>query len=121
MYSGFTESFEILPTFLLNASVAAITEARFAKICGEISKDRESIVRHNPIGTEEEILLWMLLSVLISYLSLSETETPCFSGTPDAHTYKKAIHHVLKNRRETNFDIEKHLSRMLKSKNTSHR
>lgn len=88
-----------------------ISEARFAAICEGIFRDRDAIIRHNPIGADEEILLWMLLSVLISYLSLSEIETPCFTGVPDAETYRKAIRHVLKGRREADFDIEPFLER----------
>ena len=90
-----------------------ISEKRFAEICDGIRRDRDIIIKHNPLGTDEEILLWMLLSVLISYLSLSEMETPCFTGTPDAETYRKAILHVLKDRRETDFDFETRISEML--------
>jgi hypothetical protein len=87
-----------------------ITEAEFAQICAGIVEDREKIYRHNPIGTEEETLLWMLLSVLISYLSLSEIETPCFNGMPTAQTYRDAIKYVLRERRIQDFDVEKYLS-----------
>ena len=90
-----------------------ISEKRFAEICDGILRDRASIVRHNPIGSEEEILLWMLLSVLITYLSLTEMETPCFTGTPDAETYEKAIIFILKDRRETDFDIRPYLDLFL--------
>lgn len=71
------------------------------------------IVKHNPIGTEEEILLWMLLSCLVSYLSLADDETPCFTGRPDALTYRNAIAFVLEGRRETPFDAQPHIDRML--------
>ena len=63
-----------------------ITEAEFARIVNGIAADRDSIIKHNPLGTDEEILLWMLLSCLISYLNLSDIETPCFTGKPDAKT-----------------------------------
>lgn len=86
-----------------------ITEAEFERICDGIREDRESIVKHNPIGTREEILLWMLLSCLISYLTLSEVETPCFTGKPDANTYRDAINFVLRERRTTDFDVAKYL------------
>ncbi|HYP50901.1 MAG TPA: hypothetical protein VEQ34_08165, partial [Pyrinomonadaceae bacterium] len=76
-----------------------ITEKEFARICAGIDEDSESIFRHNPIGTREETLLWMLLSVLISYLSLSEIETPCFTGKPTAETYRQAILFVLRDRK----------------------
>ena len=82
-----------------------ITEAEFARICHGIIEDRETIIKHNPIGPPDEILLWMLLSCLISYLNLSEIETPCFSGKVDANTYAKAICFVLENRRINDFDI----------------
>jgi hypothetical protein len=68
-----------------------ISEQEFARICEGIREDRESIFRHNPIGTREETLLWMFMSCLISYLSLSEIETPCFNGMPTAETYRTAI------------------------------
>lgn len=86
-----------------------ISEAEFARICEGIAEDRESIIKHNPIGTDEEILLWMLLSCLISYLNLTDIETPCFSGRPDAKTYRDAVVFVLRDRRTVEFDIEKYL------------
>jgi len=83
--------------------VTTITEDEFAGIVRGIADDRESIIKHNPIGTNEEILLWMLLSCLISYLNLTDIETPCFNGRPDAETYRNAILFVLKDRAD-NFD-----------------
>lgn len=90
-----------------------LSEKRFAELCAGIARDREKIIRHNPIGSDEEILLWMLLSVLVSYLSLGEQETPCFTGAPDAETYRKAIDFVLKDRRETDFDVTRYVEQML--------
>lgn len=90
-----------------------IGEREFASICEGICADRGSIIKHNPIGTDEEILLWMLLSCLISYLSLSETETPCFNGKPNATTYRDAILFVLKDRKTKEFDPRIYLDRMV--------
>ena len=90
-----------------------VTESKLAEICEGIRTDRAVIVKHNPIGTEEEILLWMLLSCLVTYLSLGDNETPCFTGRPDADTYRNAIHFVLKDRREPPFDPQPHIDRML--------
>lgn len=87
-----------------------IGEQEFAQICAGIKEDRDSIVRHNPLGTPEEILLWMLLSCLVSYMSLTEMETPCFTGKPDADTYRQAILFVLKDRKTAEFDAEKYLA-----------
>jgi len=95
-------------------AASKISEAEFARICKGIYEDRETICRHNPIGTSEEILLWMLLSCLISYLSLPEIETPCFTGKPTAETYRDAILFVLKDRRAGNFKAEKHLEKLIK-------
>jgi hypothetical protein len=89
-----------------------ISEAEFARICAGIYEDRDKIYRHNPIGTQQETLLWMLLSVLHSYLSLSELETPCFSGVPTAETYREAILFVLKSRMDNDFDVEKYLNQI---------
>jgi hypothetical protein len=89
-----------------------ISEAEFARLCEDIATDSESIVKHNPIGTREEILLWMLLSVLVSYLSLEEIETPCFNGKPDAETYRDAIAFVLTNRKVNEFDEAIYLDNM---------
>ena len=89
--------------------MTTISEDEFARIVNGIREDRETIVKHNPLGTDEEILLWMLLSVLNSYLSLTEIETPCFTGTPAAKTYYDAIRYVLKDRREGAFDESKYL------------
>jgi hypothetical protein len=90
--------------------VTTISEEEFERICRGIEEDRELIYRHNPIGTEEETLLWMTLSVLISYLNLSEIETPCFPGAPDAETYRRAIIHVLDLRAEPSFEPNKYLN-----------
>ncbi len=89
-----------------------ISEEEFARICKGIYEDRESICKHNPIGTSEEILLWMLLGCLISYLSLSEIETPCFNGKPSAETYRNAILFVLKNIKVKDFDAEIYLAKL---------
>ncbi len=91
-----------------------ISEDEFARICAGITEDRESICRHNPIGMPEEILLWMLLGCLINYLSLSEIETPCFNGQPDAETYRNAILFVLKNRKAEEYDAETYLKEFTK-------
>lgn len=90
-----------------------ISEREFKRICEGIIEDRATICKHNPIGSETEILLWMLLSCLISYLSLSEIETPCFTGMPDAETYRNAILFVLKDRKIENFDTEKYLNQLI--------
>jgi hypothetical protein len=90
-----------------------ISENEFARLCEGIYEDRGSIYRHNPIGTREETLLWMLLSILISYLSLSEIETPCFTGIPTAETYRQAIRFILEARRAEDFDPEKYLAKLI--------
>jgi len=89
--------------------VNRISEREFARIHSGILEDREAIIRHNPLGTREEILLWMLLSCLISYLSLSEIETPCFNGKPDASTYRDAINFILHGRMAEPFDPSDYL------------
>lgn len=90
-----------------------ISEAEFARICRGIYDDRETICRHNPIGTRDETLLWMLMSCLISYLSLSEIETPCFTGMPTAETYRSAILFVLKDKKAEEFNTEVYLNRLI--------
>ena len=92
--------------------MAYISESKFAEICDGIRADRGMIIKHNPIGSDEEILLWMLLACLISYLSLEENETPCFTGRPDTETYSKAIRFVLDGRMETVFDVDRYLDEM---------
>lgn len=87
-----------------------ISETDFRKICEGVSEDREIICKHNPIGTEEETLLWMILGALIAFLSLDENETPCFNGKPTAQTYREAISFVLENRKAAEFDEEKYLN-----------
>lgn len=82
-------------------------------MCREIKEDREIIWKHNPIGTPEEILLWMLLGCLIGYLSLTEIETPCFKGKPNAEIYRKAILFVLDNRKAENFDAAEYLTNLV--------
>lgn len=95
--------------YVLIENVTGISQKEFEKICRGIYDDRESISKHNPIGTQEETLLWMLLSCLVSYLSISEIETPCFTGIPTAETYRQAILFVLKDRMLDEFDAEKYL------------
>jgi hypothetical protein len=94
--------------------MAKITEHEFSRICQGIYEDRETIVKHNPVGTREETLLWMLLSILISYLSLSEIETPCFTGMPTAETYRQAIFFILRDRKTEEFDAETYLDDLIK-------
>lgn len=89
-----------------------ITEAEFARIVNGIIEDRDSIIKHNPIGDGNETLLWMLLSCLNSYLSLTELEMPCFTGVPDDSTYRDAIVFVLRERRETDFDARPYLDKL---------
>ena len=48
-----------------------ISEAEFARIVNGIVEDRVAIIKHNPLGSDEEILLWMLLSCLIMRFDLS--------------------------------------------------
>ena len=90
-----------------------ISEAKFSQIADGIRADREVIVKHNPIGTEDEILLWMLLSCLVAFLSLEDADTPCFTGRPNAETYRNAIDYVLRTRRAGDFDPQPHIDRML--------
>jgi hypothetical protein len=92
--------------------VTQISEAEFARICRGIGDDREAILKHNPIGTQGETLLWMLLSCLVSYLSLTDQETPCFTGRPDEKTYRDAILFVIKDRKGTDFDPNHYLDRL---------
>jgi hypothetical protein len=89
-----------------------ISKQEFARICEGIYEDRETICKHNPIGTQEEILLWMLLSCLISYLNLSEIETPCFMGKPTSETYRNAILFILKDRKKDEFDANHYLTKL---------
>ena len=93
--------------------MSQISEQEFARICEGIYEDRETILKHNPIGTREETLLWMLLSILISYLSLSELETPCFTGMPTVETYRQAILFILETRRAGDFDAAPYLDKLL--------
>ena len=87
-----------------------ITKVEFEDICRQIAADRDVIIRNNPLGTEDEIMLWMLLGTLVSYLSLAEQETPCFSGKPNAAVYRDAIRSVLAGRMENKFDPDQFLA-----------
>ena len=91
-----------------------ISEIEFSGICKNIRAERESIIRYNPLGSDDEILLWMLLGVLAVFLSLSELETPCFNGKPNAETYRQAINHVLRDRRKSEFETGKYLDELIK-------
>ncbi len=98
---------------------ARISEDEFRRICDGIYEDRDAIIKHNPIGTGDETLLWMLMCCLISYLSLEPEETPCFTGKPNADTYREAIHFMLRGRSETNFDPEPDLVKLLSDEDTA--
>ena len=89
-----------------------ISELQLGGIVDGILADRDLIIKHNPIGTSEEILLWMLMSCLVSYLSLDATETPCFKGRPDADTYREAIRFILATRKDADFDVEPYLAKL---------
>jgi hypothetical protein len=86
-----------------------ISRSEFDRIVEGVYEDRASIVKHNPIGPDEEVLLWMLLSCLISYLNLTELETPCFNGKPNAETYRNAILFVLQDRKADEFNAAEKL------------
>jgi len=92
--------------------MSTISYSELEKIVDGIIADRETIIRHNPIGSPEEILLWMLLSSLVVYLSVTEMETPCFTGRPDAATYRTAIEFVLKGRLTDEFDVSSLLDKL---------
>ena len=92
-----------------------ISESEFARICEGLREDREIILKHNPIGTPEETMFWMLVSCLVSYLSVSEMETPCFTGRPDENTYREAIRFILKERRAGDFDVEEYLNDLIQA------
>lgn len=89
-----------------------ISEKEFARICEGIIEDRKIIINHNPIGSDEEVLLWMLLSILISYLSLDEKEIPCFPNSTNLETYRQAILFILADRKTEDFDVEKYLEKL---------
>ena len=93
--------------------MVTITESELRRICVGLKGDREKIVRFNPIGTPDETMLWMLLSCLISYLSISDDEAPCFTGVPDETTYRNAIGFVLRDRRESDFAVDPILDDLL--------
>ncbi|NOT49081.1 MAG: hypothetical protein HOP17_15180 [Acidobacteria bacterium] len=90
-----------------------ISEKEFQRLCEGIAEDRAAIVKHNPLGTDSEILLWMLLNCMNCYLSLTEKEMPCFTGVPDKDTYREAILFVLRGRTSGNFDPEPYVAKLI--------
>lgn len=94
--------------------MGSISEKEFARLCEGIEEDRKIIIKHNPLGTEGEILLWMLLNCLNSYLSLTDTEAPCFSGVPDEATYREAVMFVLRDRRDGDFDPRPYIDNLIR-------
>ena len=89
-----------------------ITEKEFARICEGVYEDRAIIIKHNPTGSNEEALLWMLLGILISYLSFDEKEIPCFPNSTSTETYRQAILFIVQGRKIENFDVEKYLKKL---------
>ncbi len=94
--------------------MTTISKSEFERICAGIAADKNSIIEHNPIGSDNEVLLWMLLNCLNSYLSLSDEEAPCFKGVPDERTYREAILFVLKKRAADGFDPGPIIDNLLK-------
>jgi hypothetical protein len=92
--------------------MATIDQAEFQRIAEGIFDDRELIIKHNPVGTRGETLLWMLLSCLVTYLSLTDSQTPCFTGRPDAETYREAIRYIVRNHATDDFDVEPMLAKL---------
>jgi ribonucleotide monophosphatase NagD (HAD superfamily) len=90
-----------------------ISEADFERLCEGIAEDRAIILKHNPMGTANESLLWMLLGCLVSYLSLSDSETPCFPGKPDEAAYRLAIEQIMASRKQGDFDASIYMDRLL--------
>ena len=97
---------------LNRSQMTKISRFELEGIISDIFNDRESIIRHNPVGSPGEVLLWMLLCSLVVYLNLSEIETPCFTGRPDAATYRTAIEFVLKDRLTEKFDVGELLDKL---------
>jgi hypothetical protein len=92
--------------------VATISELEFERVVNGIIQDRDVIIRHNPIGTPADTLLWMLMSCLISYLNITDSDSPCVPGRPDAETYREAIRVILRSRKSPDFDPESYLDKL---------
>ena len=95
--------------------MTTISQTEFERICREIYQDREQIYQFNPNAPRGEVLLWMLLSCLIGYLNLSEIETPCFPGAPDAEMYRQAIHYILERCGEPLFNSQIALEKLIRA------
>ena len=100
-----------------NDRVGKITETEFDRICRGLAEDRDVIIKHNPIGSPAETLLWMLVSCLVSYLSLEEIETPCFTGRPDEAAYRDAIRSIVERKGMPSFDVAPHLDALVNNAN----
>lgn len=101
--------------YALNCELMSnISETELRRMIEGIREDRETIIRHNPIGSEEETLLWMLLGCLLSYLSIAENEAPCFPGRPNANAYREAVLFVLRGRYEGTADPASLIDSLLK-------
>jgi len=92
--------------------MTTISEQEFSRIVDGILDDRASIIKHNPLGPDNEILLWMLLAILTSYLNLTEIEIPCFNDKPDAKTYRDPINFILQTRKSDDFDEAAYLDKL---------
>ena len=92
-----------------------ISEAEFIKICENLNSEKDVIYKHNPIGTKEETILWMLMSILISYLNLDEKEIPCFPNQTNIETYRNAILFIMKDRKSENFEVENYLKKLFEN------
>lgn len=86
--------------------MSRLKRSEFLRIAEGVRRDRETIIKHNSIGSDEEILLWMLMSCLINYLGLEGNEVPCFPGPTNSETYKKAIMFIVANTCEEEIEFE---------------
>jgi hypothetical protein len=86
--------------------MSRLKRSEFLRIAEGIRRDREAIIKHNPMGSDEEVLLWMLMSCLINYLGLEGDEVPCFPGPTNSETYKKAIMFIVANTCEEEIEFE---------------
>lgn len=108
------DSFVAVRYALNDELMSNISETELKRMIEGIREDRETIIKHNPIGSNDETLLWMLLGCLLSYLSITESETPCFPGRPDANAYREAVLFVLRGRYEGEADPAEFIDSLLK-------
>lgn len=93
-------------------TMETITEQEFKTLCDDLYRDRDEIYPFNPNVTHREALLWMLLGILVSLLSVPILEQPSVYGGTNSDPYGTAVIELVLQRASPEFDPETYLKEL---------